>query len=85
MTKERARTDTIKGLHHKMPVGKHKTNTMQGKITDNETTTIATKLLGNFLNKTPTTKGIVESPTFDEIRYEHMFISGPHQQADLKG
>lgn len=44
MTNERARTDAIKGLHHKMHVGKHKTNTMQGKITDNETTTIATKL-----------------------------------------
>ncbi len=44
MTKEHARTDTIKGLHQKTPVGKHKTNTMQGKITDNETTTIATKL-----------------------------------------
>jgi len=41
MTKERTCTDAIKGSHPKRPVGKHKTNTMQGKITDNETTTIA--------------------------------------------
>jgi hypothetical protein len=38
-----ARTETIKELHQKMLVGNHKTNTARGKLTKNETTTIAMK------------------------------------------